>query len=77
MFAQVFVLGCVSVYRSAKECLCLCVRVCVCVCVCVCLHKCVCLFVSGCVREKHSLSSNESAVVAKIQAAALTVCEGE
>ncbi len=50
-------------------------RVCVCVCVCVFTQVCVC--VSGCVREKHSLSSNESAVVAKIQAAASTVCEGE
>lgn len=59
MFAQVFVKGCLPAYTSAKKCLC--------------VYTSVCLCVSGCVREKHSLSSNESAVVAKIQAAALTV----
>lgn len=57
-----FVPGCLPVYTSAKKVL-------------VCVFTQVC--VSGCVREKHSLSSNESAVVAKIQAAAPTVCEGE
>lgn len=65
--------GVCAMWKSMVLCVCACIYVHMCVFVC--LHKCVCF--SGCVREKHSLSSNESAVVAKIQAAALTVCEGK